>query len=60
MAQPAEHRQHPYVHLDGVMLESSWAGEMRSVLLLVAIGVSALGLREILGIGESGIEDRKG
>jgi putative transposase len=51
---------HPYVYLDGVVLKRSWAGEVRSVSLLVAIGVSAEGFREILGICEGAKEDRKG
>jgi transposase-like protein len=51
---------HPYVYLDGVVLKRSWAGEVRNVSLLVAIGVSAEGFREILGISEGAKEDRKG
>jgi transposase-like protein len=51
---------HPYVYLDGVVLKRSWAGEVRNVSLLVAIGVPAEGFREILGICEGAKEDRKG
>jgi putative transposase len=51
---------HPYVYLDGVVLKRSWAGEVRNVSLLVAIGVSAEGFREILGIAEGAKEDRAG
>ena len=51
---------HPYVYLDGVVLKRSWAGEVRNASLLVAIGVSAGGFREILGICEGAKEDRKG
>ena len=51
---------HPYVYLDGVVLKRSWAGEVRNVSLLVAIGVSAAGFREILGICEGAKEDQKG
>jgi len=51
---------HPYVYLDGVVLKRSWAGEVRNVSLLVAIGVSAEGFREILGICEGAKEDRAG
>jgi putative transposase len=39
---------HPYVYLDGIVLKRSWAGEVRNVSLLVAIGVSAEGFREIM------------
>jgi hypothetical protein len=41
---------HPYVYLDGIVLKRSWAGEVRNVSLLVAIGVNERGYREILGI----------
>ena len=51
---------HPYVYLDGVVLKRSWAGEVRNVSLLVAIGVSAEGFREILGIREGAKEDKAG
>jgi transposase-like protein len=52
--------EHPYVYLDGVVLKRSWAGEVRNVSLLVAIGVSAVGYREILGICEGAKEDKAG
>ena len=42
--------EHPYVYLDGIVLKRSWAGEVRNVSLLVAIGVNGEGYREILGI----------
>ena len=51
---------HPYVYLDGIDLKRSWAGEVRNVSLLVAIGVNADGYREILGICEGAKEDKKG
>ncbi len=51
---------HPYVYLDGVVLKRSWAGEGRNVSLLVAVGVSAEGFREILGIREGAKEDKAG
>jgi putative transposase len=41
--------EHPYVYLDGIVLKRTWAGEVRNVSLLVAIGVNANGYREILG-----------
>jgi transposase-like protein len=49
---------HPYVYLDGIVLKRSWAGEVRNVSLLVAIGVNSEGYREILGICEGAKEDR--
>src|SRR5262249_46547983 len=44
--------EHPYVYLNGLVLKRSWAGEVRNVSLLVAIGVNNEGYREILGICE--------
>ncbi|OEJ63612.1 IS256 family transposase [Magnetovibrio blakemorei] len=51
---------HPYVYLDGIVLKRTWAGEVRNVSLLVAIGVNADGYREILGIQEGAKEDKAG
>jgi putative transposase len=52
--------EHPYVYLDGIVLKRSWAGEVRNVSLLVAIGVNESGYREILGICEGAKEDKIG
>ena len=41
--------EHPYVYLDGIVLKRSWAGEVRNVSLLVAIGVNERGFRENSG-----------
>ena len=38
--------EHPYVYLDGIVLKRSWAGEVRNVSLLVAIGVNEDGWLE--------------
>ena len=38
--------EHPYVYLDGIVLKRTWAGEVRNVSLLVAIGVNGEGYRE--------------
>lgn len=51
---------HPYVFLDGIVMKRSWAGEVRNVSLLVAIGVTRDGYREILGIMEGPKEDKSG
>ena len=48
----------PYVYLDGIVLKRSWAGEVRNMSLLVAIGVNSDGYREILGICEGAKEDK--
>lgn len=47
----------PYVFLDGIWLKRSWGGEVRSVSVLVAIGVNREGYREILGVAEGCRED---
>ena len=51
---------HPYVYLDGIVMKRSWAGEVRNVSLLVAIGVTNDGYRDILGICEGHKEDKAG
>jgi transposase-like protein len=52
--------EHPYVYLDGVVLKRSWAGEVRNVSVLVAIGVGTDGYRRILGVAEGHKEDKSG
>ena len=52
--------EHPYVYLDGICLKRSWAGEVRNVSVLVAIGVGTDGYRDILGIVEGAKEDKEG
>ena len=50
---------YPYVYVDGVYLKRSWGGEIQNVSILVAIGVSQEGCREILGPAEGMKEDRE-
>ena len=50
----------PYLFLDGVVLKRSWAGEVRNVSVLVAIGVGVDGHRQILGVAEGQKEDLEG
>jgi putative transposase len=52
--------EHPYVYLDGISLKRSWGGEVRNVSVLVAIGVSTEGFRDVLGICEGAKEDKSG
>ena len=52
--------EHPYVNFDGIVLKRSWAGEVRNVSVLVAVGVSTNGHREILGVAEGAKEDKAG
>jgi putative transposase len=51
---------YPYVYLDGIVLKRTWAGEVRNVSVLVAIGVSSTGYRKILGVAEGHKEDKSG
>lgn len=50
---------YPYIYLDGIWLKRSWGGEVKNVSVLVAIGVSADGFREILGLAEGAKEDKE-
>jgi putative transposase len=51
--------EHPFVYLDGISLKRSWAGEVRNVSVLVAIGVNGEGYREVLGVAEGAREDQE-
>jgi putative transposase len=51
--------EHPYVYLDGIWLKRSWAGEVRNIAVLVAVGVNKDGHREILGVQEGAKEDKE-
>lgn len=41
------------MYLEGIVLKRSWAGEVKNVSVLVAIGVDQDGYRKILGVQES-------
>lgn len=49
----------PYVYLDGISLKRSWSGEVRNVSVLVAVGVSRSGYRDVLGVAEGCKEDKE-
>lgn len=51
---------YPYVYLDGIVLKRSWAGEIKNVSILVAIGVDREGYRRMLGVCEGHKEDKAG
>lgn len=51
--------EHPYVFLDGVWLKMSWGGEVQGVSVLVAIGVSREGYRDVLGVCLGSREDEE-
>jgi transposase-like protein len=48
----------PYVFLDGLWLKRSWGGDVKNVSVLVAIGVSQTGYREVLAVSEGAKEDK--
>lgn len=50
---------YPYVYVDGVYLKRSWGGEVQNVSILVVIGVSSDGFREIIGAAEGMKEDKE-
>ena len=50
----------PYVYLDGIVLKRTWADQIRNVSVLVAIGVTEDGYRQVLGILEGAKEDKSG
>ena len=52
--------EYPYVYLDGIVLKRSWAGEIKNVSVLVAVGVDQDGYRRILGVAEGHKEDKSG
>ncbi len=52
--------EYPYVYLDGIVLKRSWAGEVRNVSILAAIGVGSDGYRRVLGVCEGHKEDKSG
>lgn len=51
--------EHPYVMLDGIWLKRSWGGEVKTIAVLVAVGVRSDGHREILGVAEGHKEDQE-
>jgi putative transposase len=48
-----------YVFLDGIWLKRSWAGEVKNVSILVAVGVDQYGYRQVLGVKEGAKEDKE-
>lgn len=52
--------EYPYVYLDGIVLKRTWVDQVRNVSVLVAIGVSDDGYRQVLGVVEGAKEDKAG
>ena len=49
--------EYPYVYVDGIFLKRCWGEEYENISILVAIGVSDDGYREIIGAAEGLKED---
>jgi transposase-like protein len=49
--------QYPYIYLDGIYLKRCWSEEVRNVSILVCVGVSREGYRDVLGVMEGARED---
>ena len=47
----------PYIFIDGLWLKRSWGGDGKNVSMLIAMGVSQSGFREILGVSEGAKKD---
>ena len=50
--------RYPYVYVDGIYLKRNWGGEYENVSILVAVGVTEDGYREVLGAQEGMKEDK--
>ncbi len=51
--------KYAYVFLDGIWLKRCWAGEVKNVSILAAIGVNEEGIRDVLGVQEGAKEDKE-
>ncbi|EFW89475.1 IS256 family transposase [Streptococcus equinus] len=51
--------EYPYVYVDGIYLKRCWGGEVQNVSILIAIGVTSDGYREIIGATEGMKEDHE-
>lgn len=54
---PLTGQTYPYVYVDGIFLKRCWGEEFENISILVAIGVTDDGYREILGAAEGLKED---
>lgn len=50
---------YPYLYLDGMVIKSRMAGHTENISLLIAVGVTSQGYREILGVAEGMSEDEE-
>lgn len=54
---PLSSEEYPYIYVDGIFLKRCWADSFENISVLVAIGVSKDGYREIIGAAEGLKED---
>ena len=52
--------KYPYIYVDGIFLKRCWGGEYENASVLIAIGVTEDGYREILGAAEGLKENLEG
>ena len=45
--------------MDGIWLKRSWGGEVRNIAILIAVGVTSDGYRDIIGVAEGAKEDKE-
>lgn len=50
-------KEYPYIYVDGIFLKRCWGEEYENVSILIAVGVSSDGYREIIGAAEGLKED---
>ena len=54
---PLDGETYPYVYVDGIFLKRCWGENFENISILIAVGVSSDGRREILGAAEGLKED---
>ena len=52
-------KKYPYIYLDGLVMSRRWTGEENHFSVLVAMGVSEEGVREVIGIADGAKEDKE-
>lgn len=50
-------KSYPYLYLDGTVIKGRWSGHVEPISILVAVGVTEDGYREVLGVSAGGAED---
>jgi transposase-like protein len=50
-------RHYPYLYLDGTVIKGRWSGHVEPISILVAVGVTEAGYREVLAVTAGSSED---